>query len=119
MNSAAHILIGIFAFLGYSNWLGTASGSATLSTGWGFVAVVIGSVTPDIIEPATSGRHRRVFHSYRALFAVIILFIASGLLALAITFFLDFSAFFLLSCFFLGYVFHLLADSVTPAGLPG
>jgi len=25
---------------------------------------------------------------------------------------------YLASCFFLGYLFHLLADSVTPAGLP-
>jgi membrane-bound metal-dependent hydrolase YbcI (DUF457 family) len=118
MNSAAHVLIGIFAFLGYSHWLGTASGSSTLSTGWGFVAVVIGSVIPDFIEPATSWRHRSLFHSFQALFAVIILFIATGLLALVIAFFSDFSAFFLLSCFFLGYVFHLLADSITPAGLP-
>ncbi len=118
MNSPAHALIGTFAFLGYSHWLGTASGSSTLSTGWGFIALVAGSVIPDIIEPATSWRHRSLFHSFRALFTIIILFIATGLLALVTAFFSDFSAFFLLSCFFLGYVFHLLADSVTPMGLP-
>jgi membrane-bound metal-dependent hydrolase YbcI (DUF457 family) len=80
-------------------------------------AVVIGSIIPDIIEPPTSYRHRQLFHSVGALIMMIFLFGSTALIALVISFFSELSAFYLASCFFLGYLFHLLADSITPMGL--
>ena len=118
MNFREHILIGFFVFLGYSYFIGSIAKSANNPWIWGLVAVVIGSVIPDRIEPATSCRHRGLFHSVSALFVVFCLFGLTALIALVIAFFSEFSAFYLLSCFFLGYLFHLLADSITPMGLP-
>ena len=118
MNSRGHIGIGIIAFFVYAYFIGNIVSTINNQWIWGVIAVVAGSLVPDILEPATSYRHRRLFHSVRALFVVSILFAASALVALGIAFFSDFSAFYIVSCFFLGYMFHLLADSVTPMGLP-
>jgi membrane-bound metal-dependent hydrolase YbcI (DUF457 family) len=118
MNSSEHIWIGIIAFIIYAYFLGNIVSSINNPWIWGVGAVVIGSIIPDIIEPASSFRHRGLFHSVRALFVMIILFGSTTLIALTIAFFSEFSAFYLASCFFLGYMFHLLADAITPMGLP-
>ena len=118
MNSREHVGIGIIAFFAYAWFAGNIV--STINHQWILeaVAVFVGSLVPDILEPPTSYRHRRLFHSVRVLFVVIILFAASALVAFGVAFFSDFSAFYIVSCFFLGYMFHLLADSVTPMGLP-
>jgi len=118
MNSREHIGIGIIAFFMYAYFIGNIVSSINNAWIWGVVAVVIGSIIPDIIEPATSFRHRGLFHSVGALIAMVFLFGSTALIALAVAFFSEFSAFYLVSCFFLGYLFHLLADSITPMGLP-
>ena len=119
MNSGEHVTIGIIAFSGYAYVIGNIISSINDPWIWGVLAAVIGSVTPDILEPATSYRHRGLFHSYSALLILIVMFVLSALINLIIAFFLSFSAVYIVSCFFLGYLFHLLADSITPMGLPG
>ena len=93
-----------------------------ISTGFfvlGLFAVVAGSAMPDVLEAPTSSRHRGIFHSRLALKCTVILFgltAAIGLLSSqpALSDALTFG----LSCFLLGYFFHLLADSTTRRGLP-
>jgi membrane-bound metal-dependent hydrolase YbcI (DUF457 family) len=118
MNSSEHIGIGIIAFFAYAYFIGNIASSINNPLIWGVVAVVIGSIIPDVIEPATSYRHRGLFHSFSALLVIFFLFGSTALIALVISFFSEFSAFYLWSCFFLGYLFHLLADAITPMGLP-
>ncbi|MCK9580842.1 MAG: metal-dependent hydrolase [Methanoregula sp.] len=118
MNSREHIFIGVFAFFVYAYFIGNIVSSINNAWIWGVGAAVIGSIIPDIIEPATSFRHRGLFHSVGVLVAMILLFGSTALIALVIAFFSEFSGFYLVSCFFLGYLFHLLADSITPMGLP-
>lgn len=118
MNSSEHIFIGFFAFLGYSYLIDNSANSAHLPWIYGLGVVVLGSIIPDIIEPATSWRHRSLFHSVGTLKVITILFGLTGLLTVATAFFSDFTVFYFASCFFLGYLFHLLADSITPIGLP-
>lgn len=118
MRSGEHIGIGIIAFLGDAYVVGSIV--SLINDPWilGGAAVVIGSVIPDWIEPATSFRHRGRYHGIGALMTAGLLFGVSALIAVVIAFFSTFSAFYLVSCFFLGYFFHLLADSITPMGLP-
>ncbi|PKL69952.1 MAG: hypothetical protein CVV30_00835 [Methanomicrobiales archaeon HGW-Methanomicrobiales-1] len=118
MNSREHIFIGIIAFFMYAYFIGNIVSSINNALIWGAAAVVIGSIIPDFIEPATSYRHRGFFHSFGTLVVIFCLFGLTALIALGIAFFSEFSAFYLASCFFLGYLFHLLADSITPMGLP-
>ncbi|MDD1686830.1 metal-dependent hydrolase [Methanoregula sp.] len=118
MRSSEHIGIGIIAFLGYAYVIGGIVSTINDPWIWGGLAVVIGSIIPDWIEPATNFQHRGLFHSIGSLKAVGLLFGSTALIALIIAFFSTFSAFYIISCFFLGYFFHLLADSITPMGLP-
>lgn len=119
MNSRDHVVIGVIAFFVYAYSIGHIVSSINNQWMWGLIAVAIGSVIPDWIEPATSRHHRGRFHSFSALFVVVLLFGSTALIALATAFFSEFSVVYLASCFFLGYLFHLLADSITPMGLPG
>ena len=118
MNSGEHTGIGIIVFLIYAYFIGHIAGSINNPWILGIIAVVTGSLIPDILEPATSYRHRGLFHSVMAFIASVFLFGSTALIAVAIAFFSDFSAFYIASCFFLGYMFHLLADAMTPMGLP-
>ncbi len=119
MNRQVHLIIGVILFLVYLYAAGlfhSTTGELFVS---GIVAVAAGSLFPDILEPATSARHRGVFHSRRVLKTVLVLFL---LMAMPV-FFVPYGSRSLLafaaSCFFLGYAAHLLADSLTRAGLPG
>ena len=118
MRSRTHILIGFVAFIAYSYLISIMNKSASVPWLYGLVAVVTGSIIPDILEPATNSRHRSTCHSKRALNIVVFLFGITAFVTVISLFFLHFSIIYVASCFFLGYVFHLLADSVTPAGLP-
>ena len=111
-------MIGFLAFIAYSSLIYTVNKSAVVPWIPGLVAVVAGSVMPDILEPAITRRHRGMCHSRGALILMVFLF---GVTALTTTVSLSFArlpALYSASCFFLGYVCHLLADSLTPAGLP-
>jgi membrane-bound metal-dependent hydrolase YbcI (DUF457 family) len=115
MRRRVHLLIGAGLFLLY--WYGAVSsrgGSGGLFV-LGLVAAVFGSFLPDLLEPATSARHRGFFHGRRVLECAILCFLVSAgytVLAPGTPFPLACSA------FLLGYAAHLLADSLTRAGLP-
>lgn len=79
----------------------------------GIAEAVFSSAIPDVVEPGGSVDHRRGAHSWRALLAVLIIS-GVGLWLLPASpwryhplFFLPF-----------GYATHLLADALSPAGLP-
>ena len=79
---------------------------------YAFLAAILGSIIPDILEAPTSWMHRGLGHSKRALK------LTGKILALTALIGLFFSVFYIISSFFLGYVFHLLADATTEVGLP-
>jgi len=103
MNRRQHVIIGIIAFAVYIYLTNPSSDDAV----WGFLAVIAGSIIPDILEPPTGWDHRDLLHSVGALKLTAIIFILTALIGL-----------YVISCFFLGYLFHLLADATTPMGLP-
>ena len=76
------------------------------------VALLFGSVLPDMIEPAKNYTHRNYFHSKRILKIMYYLIIPT----LIIGFFINwiFYVFFLV----IGYISHLGLDSTTKMGLP-
>jgi membrane-bound metal-dependent hydrolase YbcI (DUF457 family) len=119
MRRRGHVAIGIVIFFLYSYFMIHFSTITDASLLFGIVAVVIGSVLPDIIEPPISSKHRGFFHSKGVLVFTFIAFIATDLTGINPFFLSTFSRSYSVSSFFLGYSFHLLADSLTPAGLPG
>jgi hypothetical protein len=121
MNRKEHLLIGIVIFFVYNFINNSLINSAIIpifgissSTLWlvGAFAAALGSIIPDQIEPATHWTHRGTFHSKRTLNLTIWLFGITAVISLFS------SLFFYISSFFLGYMFHLLADSMTEVGLP-
>jgi membrane-bound metal-dependent hydrolase YbcI (DUF457 family) len=123
MNRQAHLVIGMVLFLLYFYAAGLfRSPVPVLPAGelfaCGIIAVSAGSLFPDLIEPATNARHRGIFHSRRALKLAGILFLPAASAGLFAPGILRFPLLFALSCFLLGWAAHLLADSVTRAGLP-
>jgi membrane-bound metal-dependent hydrolase YbcI (DUF457 family) len=62
--------------------------------------------------------HRGIGHSKRALKFIAKLFAITSICGLISFLISTSSIFYLISCFFLGYLFHLLADATTEVGLP-
>jgi len=118
MNRRTHLVIGGILFLAYIYVAGLFNGPAGELFVFGLIAVAAGSLFPDILEPATSGKHRRICHSRRALKLVVVMFLFTAIPAFFAQGIPGFLFVFSASCFFLGYAAHLLADSVTRAGLP-
>ncbi|MDP3564844.1 MAG: hypothetical protein Q8R70_10180 [Methanoregula sp.] len=85
---------------------------------FGIIAAAAGSLLPDILEPPTSAKHRGLFHSGRALKTVAVMFLIAAIPVFFAPGINHFPLVFSTSCFFLGYTAHLLADSLTRAGLP-
>jgi hypothetical protein len=121
MKKKDHILIGVVVFIAYNTLNNTIinfvfNPAIKLSFGsmmfYGGVLAVIGSLMPDIIEPALHWSHRSKFHSKK------ILKFFGGVFSITAIIGLFSPVFFLISCFFVGYVFHLIADSLTEVGLP-
>ncbi len=112
MNRQEHVAIGIIAFLVYTYLTYLVIKISNGAIGYAFIAVLLGSIIPDILEPPTSWMHRGICHSKRALKT------CGKILALTALVGLFFSTFYVISSFFLGYTFHLLADSTTEVGLP-
>ena len=118
MNREWHLVIGGIAFLFYQIFIDTLNSSRHYPWFFGIFLLVIGSVLPDKLEPAYSRYHRGIFHSQGALFVMLIFFTVFALIILFSSSFPNLILIYLGSCFFLGYVFHLLADSFTTRGLP-
>ncbi len=118
MNRQAHLLVGAALFLTYV-YVGAFFHrvSADLFVP-GIVAVAAGSLFPDILEPAASAQHRGIFHSWRVLKFIAVIFLLTAIPVLSAPGIPHFPLVFSTSCFLLGYSAHLLADSLTRAGLP-
>ena len=124
MRRRGHLAIGIVIFFLYSYFMIHFSTITDASLLFGIVAVLIGSVLPDIIEPPTSSKHRGFFHSRGVLGCTLFAFIVTVVAEIALPYLpsssqFSFSQIYFISSFLLGYSFHLLAESLTPAGLPG
>ena len=118
MNRQTHLIVGVVLFLGYVYGAGFFHPIASEPFVFGFIAVLAGSLFPDILEPPASAKHRGICHSRRALKFVTVLFLLTAIPVLFIPGIPRFPLVFSASCFFLGYAAHLVADSVTRAGLP-
>jgi membrane-bound metal-dependent hydrolase YbcI (DUF457 family) len=118
MRRTAHLVIGALAFALFSFILEGLRTPAHYPWIPGFIVACTGTLAPDILEPATSRRHRGFFHSRGALALIVPFLCLSSLGTIMNSFFSDSTLFYYLSCFLLGYAVHLLADSLTPAGLP-
>jgi mannose/fructose/N-acetylgalactosamine-specific phosphotransferase system component IIC len=119
MRKGVHLVIGILAFFGYAYLLGLIRETTTETFVLGFFTVATGSIMPDILEAPTSWKHRGIFHSKRALKCMVGIFgITAAISLLPSPLIPHASIVYGLSCFALGYLFHLLADSTTKTGLP-
>jgi hypothetical protein len=128
MERRVHLVVGSFIFIIYSV-IFLAIFSIPYSTMfWGFIITTIGSVIPDLIEPAFHCKHRKFFHSKAFLRYIGTFFLITTLFGLltgfyylysnSTLFYYLFSYSYLISCFSLGYTVHLIADSTTKMGLP-
>ena len=118
MNRQAHLIIGFIVFLAYHEVTVFFHATSTELLLPGIAAVAAGSLVPDILEPPTSARHRGICHSRLALKSVAVLFLLTAVPVLFAPGIPRFPLVSAASCFFLGYSAHLLADSLTRAGLP-
>jgi hypothetical protein len=119
MNRGVHLTIGLIIFFLYSYFITTINKSDNIPLLFGFIAISIGSIIPDILEPPTSRMHRSICHSRRALKFTLVSFTITAVIGIYSSILPDyFSQSYIASSFFLGYTFHLFADSLTRAGLP-
>ncbi len=119
MNRRTHVVMGAIAFFLYTYLLTDPATAIDGTRLYGLAAVLAGALLPDILEPATSANHRGFFHSRGVARGIAVLFGASVLLSYGFPWLPPGPYAFPASCFFLGYLCHLLADSLTPRGLPG
>jgi membrane-bound metal-dependent hydrolase YbcI (DUF457 family) len=112
MKRQEHLLIGTVAFVIYSYIFYVIIKISMDGIAYAFIAAVIGSIIPDILEAPTNWMHRGLAHSKRALK------LTGKILAFTSLIGIFFSFSYIISSFFLGYVFHLLADATTKVGLP-
>ncbi|MDD4253535.1 MAG: hypothetical protein PHT74_10390 [Methanoculleus horonobensis] len=118
MNRQEHVTIGLFAFIAYSFPLYLITDKIPNGFIFGLFAVAIGSIIPDILEPATSWKHRGKYHSKRALKYILTISTIAAILGYISIIFATSPILYIASGLFLGYSLHLLADSITPMGLP-
>ena len=109
MNSDEHLgiaFISIIIFYFFLKFIGLISYFGYAS------ALIVGSVLPDIIEPAKNYKHRKYFHSKRFLKVLAISLIPFFIIGI-------FNNLFLYGLFLIiGYILHLGLDSSTKMGLP-
>jgi membrane-bound metal-dependent hydrolase YbcI (DUF457 family) len=118
MRRQVHLAIGAIAFLAYTYPVYLLLKIPTNTMLMGFFAALFGSVMPDVLEPPTDWTHRGLGHSRRAMKFSAWVFAVTALAGLFSFFIRDLSLSYIISGFFLGYAVHLLADAMTPAGLP-
>lgn len=119
MRRQAHLVIGAMAFFAYTYPLYLLLEMPAEAMFTGFIAALLGSVMPDTLEPARTWSHRGLCHGRRAMRFAASLFAFSAVLGLFRFIIPGLSLSYILSGFFLGYSLHLLADAMTPAGIPG
>jgi membrane-bound metal-dependent hydrolase YbcI (DUF457 family) len=119
MRRQTHFIIGAMAFSAYSYPLYLLLEIPASTMLMGFFAALLGSVMPDVIEPARTWSHRGSGHSRRAMRFAASVFVFTAMLGLFQYFDPSLALSYIVSCFFLGYALHLLTDATTPAGLPG
>lgn len=119
MRRGSHLVIGSVGFVLYQLVLEAACPAVQYPWVIGFFATAAGSLFPDILEPGTSIHHRGICHSRGALKLVSALFLVAAAISLFAVPVPHLILVYLASCFFLGYAFHLVADSFTRMGLPG
>ncbi len=119
MRKGAHLIIGILAFCGYAYLVSFIHETACEVFFLGLFAVVTGSLMPDILEAPTSWKHRGLFHSKRALKCMVGTFGVMAVIGVLPSSLISHASLvYGISCFALGYLSHLLADSTTKRGLP-
>ncbi|MDW8034517.1 MAG: metal-dependent hydrolase [Nitrososphaerota archaeon] len=112
MNRKGHVVLGIIGFVIYTVLLQNVRFFEVSILIIGGLASTIGSMIPDLIEPAGDFRHRGFAHSRRVLKMLFMIFLATSLICLLIPVML------ILPAGLLGYILHLLADSTTKTGIP-
>jgi membrane-bound metal-dependent hydrolase YbcI (DUF457 family) len=118
MRRSIHLFVGALAFIAYTYPVFILLKIPSDTMLMGFFAALFGSVMPDVLEPARTWSHRGLGHSRRAMKISLWLFSFTAVLGLFRIFDPGLSLSYVISGFFLGYAVHLLADSITPAGLP-
>jgi membrane-bound metal-dependent hydrolase YbcI (DUF457 family) len=118
MNKQEHVFIGIIIFAIYTWFLYSLVKISSNTIIYAAIGAILGSIIPDVIEPASNWMHRGIGHSKRALKLTGKIFVITGLLGVLSYFHSIFFNFYIIASFFLGYVAHLLADATTPVGLP-
>lgn len=118
MKRQEHLIIGVVAFVIYFYIINLIVKISNDGIAYAFIACVIGSIIPDILEAPTNWMHRGLGHSKRTLKLTGKIFVITALIGLLSSIIYIFSIFYIISGFFLGYVFHLLADATTKVGLP-
>ena len=111
-----HILIP-FIFILFI-WFIAREKFLSLFTGWTFLLawffLFIGSLAPDYVEPAYNFRHRSFFHSWKLLKIISI----SAVIVAVLWLIFKSPVLLYIGSFLLGYIIHLLLDSMTEMSLP-
>lgn len=121
MKRGVHLVLGGIAFLLYAVTIRNIAPAVPEPVIPGIIAALAGSLAPDCLEPPTSWHHRGICHSKRALWFTGILIgltFAGQVLPVPSETPTGFPVLWTMSCFFLGYFSHLLADACTKMGLP-
>lgn len=113
-----HIAIGILVFVIYQIIIEGINPTGNFPWLFGGLAAVVGSVLPDRIESGGGRFHRGWFHSWGMVSFITLIYIVTAVIVFFSPPFSTLIYVYLISCCLLGYVFHLLADSLTRMGLP-
>ncbi len=128
MRRKAHVIGGLFFGLAgyfilvsfqsisipnYTIFYDLFQGSMIIKTTLLFMFLTIGALIPDKLDPPFSPRHRKFAHS-KALLILFIMFTAITLYILSTR---ENLVLWSLYFFLIGYISHLILDSLTPAGL--
>lgn len=94
--------------------LGGIIGTDTLKENASYlIALLFGTIAPDILEPAYDYKHRSFFHSkFLMKLLLIILFISIIIGSIG------YNNSYYFSVFIFGYILHLILDATTKMGLP-
>jgi len=111
MNKNQHIVIGTIIFVLYLIFFFLMHPIDSQVIVFSYVALLAGSIIPDVVEPASDWKHRGFGHSKRVLKKMALVFFVCSLIAIVFQYSL------IVSSFLLGYIVHLLADATTKVGL--
>ena len=112
MNRTQHIVAGLVVFAIYTYLVYQIRSIGVEVLFLGGVAAILGSMLPDIIEPASDWTHRGFAHSKRILRRLSLIVLLTSIAVLV------FPHLLILVGALLAYVVHLLCDWTTKVGLP-